>query len=585
MAMAVDELQKRGNMFFPLRNHSHYSLLKSTSRIKPLVAHCKKLGYTHVGICDINSVAGCVPFMKECKDAQITPIIGSEIVLSDGRITLFCKNIQSWKKLLKIISQIESFSTIEDLSEIITPSDFVCIDGYIGSLLCNLSSQDAVQERVNRHVALMQTKFTDYYLEIDTNDDIEINSTLQSLIINTGYRKIIPSSVSYYIERKDNIDHKVLMCVDFKTTLSKLTSVINGEELKFIHSSNFFIKTEDQIKKKYEQQYIDNMDSIKSVCEKIDILSSPKLPKFQTPNNISEIEYLKQLCNAGLRAKGLDNNQVYIDRLKYEMDIIEEANLSGYFLIVQDYVNHFFSQGCLVGPARGSAAGALTCYLTGITLIDPIPHDLLFDRFYNAGRNTKGHISLPDIDVDFPPDWREKVIDYIRDKYGHDKVCQMVTFGKMSGRSILKEVLRVNNACSFDEMNTITSKIPQESAISDLLEEMDEPSVIRWTLEHDPDALSDYCWLKRNKLEGDYAQYFEQALRMEGIYKTQGKHAAGVVISSEPLDEICPMIKPKRGNEKIAGMEMNYLEAIGCVKFDILGVSLLKTIMDITKEE
>jgi len=199
----------------------------------------------------------------------------------------------------------------------------------------------------------------------------------------------------------------------------------------------------------------------------------------------------------------------------------------------------------------------------------------------NPVKFNAGNYALPDIDVDFPPFIRDDVISYIKDKYGHDKVCQMVTFGKLAGKSIIKEVLRANESCSFDQMNTITSKLPNESAISDLLEEMDEPSVIRWTLEHDPDSLIDYCWLNEaGDLEGDYAREFEQALRMEGIFKTRGKHAAGVVISSETLNTVCPMIKPARGGEKIAGMEMDDLESIGCVKFDILGVNLLQKIME-----
>ena len=155
----------------------------------------------------------------------------------------------------------------------------------------------------------------------------------------------------------------------------------------------------------------------------------------------------------------------------------------------------------------------------------------------------------------------------------------MLTFGRLAGRSIIKEVMRVNESCGFEQMNEITAKIPNEAAISDLLENMDEPSVIRWVLENDKDSLADYCWLNDDgQLEGEYARVFEQAMRMEGIFKTQGKHAAGVVIASDTLDQICPMVKASRSEEKIAGMEMGDLEAIGCVKFDILGVSLLQKI-------
>ena len=275
----------------------------------------------------------------------------------------------------------------------------------------------------------------------------------------------------------------------------------------------------------------------------------------------------------------------YKDRVLKELEVIKKANLAGYFLIVQDYVNHFRDLGCLVGPARGSGGGSLVCYLTGITLIDPIEYGLLFERFYNEGRNTEDHVSLPDIDVDFPPDYRDDVIQYLKDKYGESRVCQMLTFGKLAGRSIIKEVLRVNESCGFEQMNQITDKIPNEAAISDLLEEMENPSVIRWALENDKNALIDYCWIDDDgKLQGEYAKAFEQAMRMEGIFKTQGKHAAGVVIASDDLQEICPMVKSSRSSEQIAGMEMGDLEAIGCVKFDILGVNLLKKISETIHE-
>jgi DNA polymerase III alpha subunit len=191
----------------------------------------------------------------------------------------------------------------------------------------------------------------------------------------------------------------------------------------------------------------------------------------------------------------------------------------------------------------------------------------------------KGNYSLPDIDVDFPPEIREDVIQYLRDKYSSDRVCQMITFGRLQGKSILKEVLRVNDRCSPEQMNQITKYIPDEAEISDELKDMERPSILMWSLENTPKELSDYCWIDEDgSLKGEYARDFEQAIRLEGTYKSQGKHAAGVVISLDLLNEVCPMIKEARGNAKIAGMEMGDLEAIGCTKFDILGVSLLSKI-------
>ena len=236
----------------------------------------------------------------------------------------------------------------------------------------------------------------------------------------------------------------------------------------------------------------------------------------------------------------------------------------------------------MVGPGRGSAAGCLISYLIGITEIDPIEYDLLFERFYNAGRNTEDHISLPDIDMDVPGGKRDEIIQYLKDKYGSSNVSQMLTFGRLQGRSALKEVLRVNSACGFSEMNEITKYIPDEAAISDQLAEMDEEdrSIIRWALINHPDDLRDYCYVGDDgRLNGDFAQYFQQAIDIEGTFKTQGKHAAGVVISADDLNKVCPMVNPKSGTEKIAGLEMADLEALGHVKFDVLGINLLDKLM------
>jgi DNA polymerase-3 subunit alpha len=236
------------------------------------------------------------------------------------------------------------------------------------------------------------------------------------------------------------------------------------------------------------------------------------------------------------------------------------------------------------GPGRGSAAGCLISYLIGITEIDPIEYGLLFERFYNSGRNTGDHVSLPDIDVDVPGNKRDEIIGYLKEKYGSENVSQMITFGRLQGRSALKEVLRVNAACSFGEMNEITKSIPNEADISDQLEAMDEEdrSIIRWALINNPEELRDFCFINdNNSLDGDYAEYFEQAIRIEGTFRNQGKHAAGVVISANKLRHVCPMVNQKSSGEKIAGLEMSDLEDLGHVKFDILGINLLDKLMKI----
>jgi DNA polymerase-3 subunit alpha len=342
----------------------------------------------------------------------------------------------------------------------------------------------------------------------------------------------------------------------------------------------------------YDKDAIGSFEEIYQKCETYNILNKPMLPNFPTPNGESEEEYLKQLCRDGWTKHLLETGKVeedkvkeiYLDRFVKEFDVIKSADLFGYFLIVQDIVSYVNSRGWLSGPGRGSAAGCLISYLIGVTQIDPIEFDLLFERFYNSGRNTEDNISLPDIDMDVPGNKRDEIIGYLKEKYGNGNVSQMLTFGRLQGRSALKEVLRINGACGFSEMNEITKALPNEAEISDQLQEMDEEdrSIIKWALENNADELRDYCFLNdKGELDGDYAEFFKQAMSIEGTFKTQGKHAAGIVISAEELNKVCPMVNPKSGDEKIAGLEMADLEALGHVKFDVLGINLLDKLMKI----
>ena len=316
------------------------------------------------------------------------------------------------------------------------------------------------------------------------------------------------------------------------------------------------------------------------------------LPSFECPNGISQDEYLTELCRVGWKNKLIDKDVVstkekkeeYAERVKHELSVIFKAGLSGYFLVVQDIVNEVKRRGWIAGVGRGSSAGSLVSYLTGITGVDPIKYGLLWARFYNEGRNTKDHVSLPDIDVDVPADHRDDIIDYIKEKYGRDKVSQMITFGKLQGRAALKEVLRINEAVSFAEMNEITKYIPNEAEISDQLELMEEKSIIRWALENEAESLEPWCKINDDgDLIGPLEEMFKNAIRIEGTNKSQGKHAAGVIISKQKLSDVCPMIKDKNG-QMIAGFEMNDLESQGHVKFDILGISLLSKIMEVVNE-
>lgn len=537
----------------PLINYTHYSLLRGFSKPKELAKKCKENGYSACGIADYKTISGAISFFKACKDAGIKPIIGC----SFDNYILFAKNKNGWLDLIELVSSLDE-------------------DGNLPSELCKeiFAKQNLICLSDKKYTALGEDSY--------------------------AYSTLTPKS--YYIDQSDAELHRILLCSNMKTTLPKVQKQIRKEELPedikdfFIKDNKYLWSSKDLEHVKYSKEQAKDLEEILSKCEEYNILNQPMLPRFDCPNGISEEEYLKELCRDGWRRLLISTNKVnspdakklYGDRFNEELGVINRANLFGYFLIVQDIIRYVNNQGWLSGPGRGSAAGCLISYLLGITQIDPLEYDLLFSRFYNDGRNSKDHISLPDIDMDVPSKKRDNVIEYLKTKYGNDHVSQMLTFGRLQGRSAIKEVLRVYEACSFAEMNTITKYIPNEAEISDQLADMDddERSIIRWALINNSKELRDFCYINDDgKLDGEYAEYFKQAIAIEGTFKTQGKHAAGVVISAEPLYKACPMVKEKGSNEKIAGLEMSDLEALGHVKFDILGLSLLDKIMHIKEKE
>ena len=622
----------------PLHLHTHYSLLDGLSKPEQVAARCSELGYDSCAVTDHGTIAGAVSFTKAMKDKGIKPILGCELYISDqpatvkdtsnrslSHLVVLAKNISGWKNLIEITSR----SNDEDLFyfkprldlDILKEhanGDLIAFSGHLGSELANCIFEDpksaykaSTEEEVKRYInpdweskVLSQANLykdifgkENFLIEIQCIDE-EVSPAAK--LVAQGLRYVskkysIPSVAtadSHYPTKEDASDHLLLLCSAMKTPLRDIKRKLDNNEdvgfSGFLKSNNFHIPTYEEMSKLHTESELKNSMQIADMCEEYDILGSPTLPKFKCPEDIEEEAYLRQLCREGWKAKLSNtsklgpNENVYVDRITKELEVISDANLSGYFLIVRDIVANIKEKDWLPGPGRGSAAGCLVSYLIGVTQVDPIEHGLIFERFYNAGRNTEDHISLPDIDIDVPATKRDETIDYIRDKYGRDKVGQMVTFGRLQGRSALKEVLRMNQACSYDEMNVITKSLPHEHEISDQLADMGGQSVIEWALANQPDTLRDYCRIKDDgTLEGDYSKLFEQAMRIEGTFKSQGKHAAGVVISSNSLDKVCPMVRDKKGSEKIAGMEMNDLEAMGHVKFDILGVSLLDKIMGI----
>jgi len=519
-------------MWNPINCKTHYSLQLGFCKPEKLAKAAKERGYTACGIADFGTISGAVDFQQECKKQGIKPIIGCEF---DGYI-LYAKNKNGWFDLVKYVSN-QSLDVLKEVAK-------------NGNLLC-------VTPNVNGFASL----FKGNHVQLDYE-----------------------SQAIYYVNQEEAECHRIMLCSKLKTTLKKV-SKIKHEFEKFFDCDNFYLPKQDEKSPQLKGS------QIAELCEEYDLSESPMLPEFKCPEGYSEDQWLTELCRIGWKEKLVpqgkvstqEDQDVYSERIKSELKVIFKAELSGYFLIVQDIVKWVKAQGWLAGPGRGSAAGCLISWLLDITEVDPIEYDLIFERFYNEGRNTEDHVSLPDIDVDVPAEHRDEVIDYIKSKYGVDKVAQMVTFGRLQGRSAIKEVLRISDVVSFSEMNEVTDSIPQESMISDQLELMDDKSVLRWTLMNEPDALSNWCVMEEDgSLSGTLAEYFKMAMIIEGTNKSQGKHPAGVIISQEKLANVCPMTIDKNG-DPIVALEMAPLEGLGHVKFDILGIDLLSKIMEIVK--
>lgn len=395
-----------------IRNHSHYSLCLALSKPAEIVKRAKELGYEYVGITDYNTISSAIELTQECKKNNMKPIIGCEIQLEIGTITLICRNKSAWSQLIKVISTANNKENYkkrptikyDDLLSIINPDDFVCIDGYFGSKMFHeiynyetdylVLDKDLLNRKfdVNPYLEKMSI-FKHYFLEL-FNEECESYPILNTM---SSYIKDLPNTInyscSYYVNRQDSVDHRILLCTRLKCFVKNLDMVISKDEpelSKFIHSSSFYIKNNGDFSK------------ISDLCESFSILSKPRLPHFKCPDGLSEIEYLKELCRQGWKNKlsgkekinTPEKIEIYKNRVLEELEVAERAGLAGYYLIVQDYVNEMKRRGVLVGAARGSAAGSLISFLINITTIDPIEYDLLFARFFNASRAFPDHVSF-----------------------------------------------------------------------------------------------------------------------------------------------------------------------------------------------
>ncbi|MDE3839891.1 DNA polymerase III subunit alpha [Bacillus methanolicus] len=547
--------------FIHLHVYSSFSLLTSTITIEQLVSEAKNKRFPAVALTDRNVMYAAVAFYKECVKHSIKPIIGltvdvlSELTESSSfPLVLLAKNQTGFQNLLKITSVVQTKSPqgipirwLRHYAEglfALTPG----MEGEIEHYLLNNESEKAKQAALSLAGLFEENSF---YISLQNHGikpEQELIPKLASLTEETGIG-IVATNRVHYLEQKDAFAHECLLAIK------------NGEKLQDegreqLGSDQFYFKTAEEMTELF-YEYPDALENTIHIAEQCNVfieMDKQFLPKYPVPEGETADSYLEKLCLQGLNERYKNKTQEHIERLMYELGVIKRMKFSDYFLIVWDFMKFARDRGILTGPGRGSAAGSIVAYVLYITDVDPIKHQLLFERFLNPER-----ISMPDIDIDFPDNRRDEVIEYVVDKYGEFHVAQIITFGTMATKAALRDVGRVFGL-NTKELDRLSKMIPSRLGVSL------------------KDAYKESEQLRTFVNESNYnRKLFETALKLEGLPRHTSTHAAGVVISEEPLINVIPI---QSGHEKVylTQYSMEHLEDIGLLKMDFLGLRNLSLI-------
>ena len=557
--------------FVHLHVHTEFSFLDGECRIKELVSRAKKLNMTALSITDHGNMCGVIDFYKEAKAQGIKPVIGCEVYVAsrdmndksydNGNTThhlvLLAKNNEGYKNLVKIVSQgwIDGFyykprvdfSVIEKYHEgLICMS--ACLAGEIPQAI--LSDDDAkARHLVEKYLALFGKD--DFYLEIQNHGITEqkkANAALIRLANEYGIGLVATNDV-HYIEKEDAKYQDLLMCIQMNRKVQE------ADRMAF-ETDEFYLKDEEEMQKLFGSipEALSNTEKIAQKCNVDFEFGVLKLPQYDVPDGMSAYEYLTKLCCDGLKKRYGENKEAE-DRLFFELDVIKNMGYVDYFLIVWDFIKYAKDNGIPVGPGRGSAAGSIVSYCLEITNIDPIRFGLIFERFLNPER-----VSMPDIDVDFCNEDRQRVIDYVVGKYGRERVAQIITFNKMKAKNAIRDVGRVLDV-SYADTDAIAKMIP-----------FDLKMTIPKALELNPDLKSKY------DVDATAHELIDDAIKLEGLIRNAGTHAAGVVIAKEPVTEYLPL--QKNDDVIITQFPKDTVEELGLLKMDFLGLRNLGIIKD-----
>ena len=533
---------------------SAYSLLNGTMTVQKIVHQAKELGFESVALTDVNTMHGVMEFVLECKKVNIKPIIGLEISVSysEYNFPLLClaKNDLGYKALLKLSSLVNTESKVIDIQTVLEFQNNLFLILYSDHSLFDQSLLNGNDKDIEELARKLWRLLPNLILGISRQEDRFTSKQNQRLrtILNQLSVQTTACHRVYYAEAEEDENLRVLRAIDKQMLLS---------DKNLVKESFRYFLSDDEMLQLYGKEDCQMSDTIASQCDLKWESQKTYLPKFDTPKGISSSQYLTQLCLAGLekRLEGNESIGVYRARLKSELDVIVSMQYEDYFLIVWDFIRFAKTQNIYVGPGRGSAAGSLVSYCLGITHVDPLKYDLLFERFLNPER-----ISLPDIDTDFPDNRRDEVIQYVLNKYGKEHVAHISTFGTLAAKQVLRDVGRVMEI-SVRDLDSISKTIPNTLKIT-LAQAYNQSDRFRQLINSDE----------------RYQKLFKIASALEGLPRHISTHAAGIVMSSVNLSEVVPMIQIE-SDMLSTQFTMEYLESLGLIKMDFLGLRNL-TIID-----
>ena len=563
--------------FTHLHVHTEYSLLDGSNKINEYVSRVKELGMKSAAITDHGVMFGCIDFYKAAKAAGIKPILGCEVYVAPGsrfdkekgkeedryyHLVLLAETQEGYQNLIKIVSYgfVDGFyykprvdmELLEQYHEGIIALS-ACLAGEVARNLARGFYEEGKEAALRYEKIFGKGNF---FLELQDHgipEQRQVNHELIRMSRETGIELVATNDV-HYTYSSDAEAHDILLCVQTGKSLK-------DENRMRYEGGQYYVKSEEEMRRlfPYAPEAIENTGKIAERCNVEIEFGVTKLPKFDVPDGYTAWEYLNKLCFEGLDKRYTDNKEELKKRLNYELGVIKDMGYVDYFLIVWDFIRYAREHGIMVGPGRGSAAGSLVSYTLGITKLDPIKYDLLFERFLNPER-----VSMPDIDVDFCFERRQEVIDYVVEKYGKDQVVQIVTFGTMAARGVIKDVGRVMDV-PYVQCDTIAKIIPQELNIT-----------IDKAMKANPELKKIY------ETDETVRKLIDMSRRLEGLPRHTSMHAAGVVISQKPVMEYVPLSRGSDGS-LVTQFTMTTLEELGLLKMDFLGLRTLTVIQNAEK--